>query len=1093
METLFYIALGLFYIVVLPVLTFVALLRSGNQGKEVGLLKRRLDAMTERLVALDAKFRTSPQPAPQDTATATETKLTALEKWRQEQSESRENFVPPIAETVAFPQSMNVAPATEQPVAFPLPPSILETPPSVAVTAKSPFTAQAPETTRTTPTAPAATRPQWLERFLAWCVGGNPLVRAGILILFFGVSFLLKLAADYGWLPLELRLSGVALGAAALLGIGWRLRNKRRNYGLLLQGGGIGILYLVIYAAFAYFKLIPQESALLVFLLLFAVCALSAFLAVRQDASALAVMGMTGGFAAPVLISTGSGNHIALFSYFALLNAGVLGIAWFRAWRALNLLGFVFTLGVGSLWGVKYYTAAHLQSVEFFLILFFLFYVAVALLYAVRRELELKRYVDGALVFGVPVAFSLLQTQIVGEIEFAMAWSAVALGAFYLLLATWLARYRLERLRLVFEAMLALGVLFLTLAVPLAFEGTRLTAAIWAVEGAGLCWVAVRQQRRLALAGGLFLQVFAAASFYLDRSSGIVSGAPLVLNSWYIGTLMLALSALFCGWRLRSDAARSWLGALGQNLSLLFGSIGLLWWLGSGGMEILRFFGPFATASFAYLLFAVLTAWLAYGASRRLCWPEMAWVALALSPALLLAALLSFFSDLLPFANHGWYAWPLAVILAYALLFRQERCATSASDTAPPLFLTRLLGPLHALMFWTLCLVIGLEFHGFVASHVPEGVWQWSSWAFAAALLLLALIHLAPRLGWPVARFRLHYLMLGAAPVAALALGWAALGFASDGNPEPLPYLPLLNPVELCQLLVFAALFFWVRANREFFNTLFRAHTGVLPAWLLVGAAALLFLLLNAALLRTLHQYAALDYRIGAVITELGAQLYFVALWIVFAVAGLLLLRHANISRQRAFLAIVLPLLALLWFWSVRSNLSVTSGEWGAFPLLNPFDLAQAGVVALSLFLLSRLQPMDIKPAPYLPIFAATIGGSGFIWLNAVLLRTLHHWLDIPYRFDALYASTTAQAALSLLWGLLALILMVWAVRRAQRALWFVGITLLVLTVGKLFFVELSNIGGTARIFSFIGVGVLLLLIGYLAPLPPKKKEHAQS
>jgi uncharacterized membrane protein len=46
--------------------------------------------------------------------------------------------------------------------------------------------------------------------------------------------------------------------------------------------------------------------------------------------------------------------------------------------------------------------------------------------------------------------------------------------------------------------------------------------------------------------------------------------------------------------------------------------------------------------------------------------------------------------------------------------------------------------------------------------------------------------------------------------------------------------------------------------------------------------------------------------------------------------------------------------------------------------------------------------------------------------------------------------------------------------------------------VAKLFFVELSNRGGLARIVSFIGVGVLLLVVGYFAPLPPKRADAAR-
>ncbi|MCZ2943493.1 DUF2339 domain-containing protein, partial [Acinetobacter baumannii] len=77
----------------------------------------------------------------------------------------------------------------------------------------------------------------------------------------------------------------------------------------------------------------------------------------------------------------------ALFSYFALLNAGILAIAWFKAWRLLNLIGFVGTFGIGFAWGMRSYTPELLWSTEPFLILFFLMYLAIGLLFA-RRKLQ---------------------------------------------------------------------------------------------------------------------------------------------------------------------------------------------------------------------------------------------------------------------------------------------------------------------------------------------------------------------------------------------------------------------------------------------------------------------------------------------------------------------------------------------------------------------------------------------------------------------------------------------------------------------------------------------------------------------------------
>src|SRR5690606_27727938 len=94
--------------------------------------------------------------------------------------------------------------------------------------------------------------------------------------------------------------------------------------------------------------------------------------------------------------------------YYAVLNAAIFGIAWVRAWRVLNLLGFVFTWGIGLLWGVLSYHAGKWASTQPFLVLFFAFYLLIPILYARRRPMARRDLIDGCLVFGTPlVAFSL--------------------------------------------------------------------------------------------------------------------------------------------------------------------------------------------------------------------------------------------------------------------------------------------------------------------------------------------------------------------------------------------------------------------------------------------------------------------------------------------------------------------------------------------------------------------------------------------------------------------------------------------------------------------------------------------------------------
>ncbi|MBC7380154.1 MAG: DUF2339 domain-containing protein, partial [Burkholderiaceae bacterium] len=91
----------------------------------------------------------------------------------------------------------------------------------------------------------------------------------------------------------------------------------------------------------------------------------------------------------------------------------------------------------------------------------------------------------------------------------------------------------------------------------------------------------------------------------------------------------------------------------------------------------------------------------------------------------------------------------------------------------------------------------------------------------------------------------------------------------------------------------------------------------------------------------------------------------------------------------------------------------------------------------------------------------------------------------------ALFSSFLVQAGYSILWTLIALALMVTAHRRAARTLWMLGAGLLGFTVLKLFIIDLSNRGGSERIFVFIAVGLLMLVVGYFAPLPPAATRPA--
>ena len=142
--------------------------------------------------------------------------------------------------------------------------------------------------------------------------------------------------------------------------------------------------------------------------------------------------------------------------------------------------------------------------------------------------------------------------------------------------------------------------------------------------------------------------------------------------------------------------------------------------------------------------------------------------------------------------------------------------------------------------------------------------------------------------------------------------------------------------------------------------------------------------------------------------------------------------------------------------------------------------------LAHGLVLIYALRLNRDAPTPRVPVIGAALV---FVWLNGLLIRTLHHWADTPMWLHGALDAALVQTGLSVLWTLSALVAMLYATRRAPaaqaRPIWMAGAGLLALVVLKLFLVDLSSLGSLARIVSFMAVGGLMLVIGYVSPLPP--------
>jgi uncharacterized membrane protein len=874
---------------------------------------QRILALEQRLAALEAAV------ARMGTALPTPTPVPAGERVEEPASEISDG------ETVGVPPE---TPATS--------PSVASAPwspvrkggagePSPAATQRAASGVPAP--------AAAATRSLW-----SWFTDGNTVVRVGIVVLFFGVAFLLSYFAEHVTIPIEFQFAGVALAGGALIAVGAWLRNSRRAYALALVGGGLGVLYLTTFAAL---ELVPLLSPARAFVLLAAIALFAIILSLAFDAQALATLAALGGLLAPVLVRTVS-EPLPLFGYVAAVNVVVVGIAWFRAWRALDLVGFAGTFVLGLWWGYEYYEPAYFAPVEPFLACFFLTYLAVPIVHAFRGAGE--RRVDAVLIFGVPMVTLALQALFVADTRYGLAWSTAIVAALYAVLWWGLRRKEATAPATLAAAFGALSVIFATLTVPLAVDA-RWTSAVWAVEAAGVYWIGCREDRLFARAFALVLQLATGVAFLVGGFDD--SSRTAFVNRQFLGTLAIALGA-FASVRF-GDRRGGTLPATERSILHLVFAWACAWWLGGGMLEIARHVAIRAEAH-GMLAWVVGSLAVASLLTRPLAWSRLGATAVLLLPTLALSVGHDVAHERTSLTEYGWAVYPLAWALHFVLLRRSEAqggsapIAVEAKDQAG---LRRWLAAGHA--FGALLLLGQLAWEaGEWTAHATASDSVWAACAHLAflPLYLLAVTRAEHAAVWPLRAFGDAYAVTAGTIVAvALGVGFVVLALLNPGDPTPLPYVPLLNPLEVTLAVALTALFVWARR-----------HAG--------------------ARLSTLYR---------------------------------------------------------------------------------------------------------------------GLGIGVFIVLNGIVARTVHHWLDVPWQLPALIASRPLQAALTLTWTIAALAAMVAATRRGFRVLWLTGAGLLAAVVIKLFAIDLAALSGLTRVVAFLGVGALLLVIGYLAPLPPAAKEGAEA
>ncbi|WP_296245788.1 MULTISPECIES: DUF2339 domain-containing protein [unclassified Psychrobacter] len=877
-----------------------------------------------------------------------------------------------------------------------------------------------------------------------WFFGGNLVVRVGVLVLLVGVVLLLRLLSDYIEISITVKLVAIGVIGLGLSGLGLKLAKNRFAYGITLQGAGLAIAYLTTFFAYSVYHVLANVPS---FIGLGILSAITIGLAVRQNALPLALLALSGGFFAPILTSSDIGNLVTLFSYYLLLNVTIAVIAYYRTWKMLNLLGVMVTFGLAYYWGITENLSAVIEAQRWTLVLLVALHVLLYLFVVIRYAQQIIAY------------NTLNEANFAHTANVDSAENPSHLDKFYLGNHSYV--FPIDTGLLFSVPILAFG-LFAGLldAIP---NGLTITSAILAAIYLGIGWVFVKRSQRYALiTEGMLTLGFGFLALVI----------PLALDAEWIafGWSVQGLALVWFGRR----SLRAWSVLFGSLLQLL--SIAMLM------INVVFTIKDYPTLALTISALSYLATIFILRASNSPAtlgdsknFPaQQSMTTNSISVTFDATATVAQSLGISSQAAQQWLTSINSQSMAFNLMWRSPNLGRFLTFTA---------------MAWLLYVLV-IDFD------------QWfASWRLATT----ALLGLAMLTSLAIYQAINHY------------HAWREIRQFSHG------LLLLFYTMVILQLLQkYEFDYQWTTFHWPIFSIL-------LIGWLVVGQLWL----------KTWHKELELKSFdsaswLGAGIILLAEAMHYglpdskgvitILVPVAFMLAGLWWTqRHTVAQYNDKQSKAANSTLTSYWFdwhqslldsakifvpitlgWAIFTNFIYDGVIWDLpyFPLFNLYDVTLWLVVFYGLGVYLLRQPLGMHSKKLLSaipknntllIILALIA----FWIcSSMLVRTLHAFIDTPLWVGGLYDTTggawnseQVQTGLTILWTLLALAATIIASRYWQRALWFMGIGLLGIVVLKLVLVDLSQTEAIWRVISFLGAGSLILVIGYLAPLPPTRND----
>jgi len=443
----------------------------------------------------------------------------------------------------------------------------------------------------------------------------NLLSKIGIVTLVLGIAFFVKYAIDKDWINEVGRVAIGVLTGGVLIGIAHKLRKKYDVFSALMVGGGISVLYITITLAFREYHLFDQTLA---FIILIAITIFSVILSLVYDRKELALFSLLGGYASPLMISTGEGNYVVLFSFLLILNSGMLVISMRKKWGIIGIVSFVCTQLFYWVWLMNNFEIQYTGALTFGILFFVQFYL-LALFDHFLSNRKISPFqvcvilANNLSLFAASIyIFNETELKIQGLITLAMAFAnAIVMIALF--------RKATVDKRLIY-LIIAIVLSFVSLAIPVQLNGHVITM-FWAAEIVILLWLWQKSGIKVFKVGFMLISALTLISYFMDAYHiyfDLYDPLPVVFNRIFMTGLVVVAAFVVARFMLNKESnsqdgvgniatlKRLWAVVI-WAVTYLVPFLEIYYQFGSSNIEGLHEFTPMMLAIYTTIYVAVLS------------------------------------------------------------------------------------------------------------------------------------------------------------------------------------------------------------------------------------------------------------------------------------------------------------------------------------------------------------------------------------------------------------------------------------------------------------------------------------------------------